>query len=87
VQAEVRELVKKPLSEAEVRALAAKLGGVHQLIAPKKKGELGGMGEEELVKHLAANPNHVRRPLFDTGSQVLGGFTAETRAALEKHLK
>ena len=63
------------------------MGGVHQLIAPKKKGELGGMGEEELVKHLAANPNHVRRPLFDTGSQVLGGFTAETRAALEKHLK
>lgn len=83
----MRELVKKPLSEAEVRALAEKMGGVHQLIAPKKKGELGGMGEEELVKHLAANPNHVRRPLFDTGSRVLGGFTAETRAALEKALK
>jgi arsenate reductase len=87
VQAEVRELVKKPLSEAEVRALAARMGGVRELIAPKRKGELGTLGEEELVKHLAANPNHVRRPLIDTGSQLLGGFTAEVRAALEKHLK
>jgi len=86
VRAEIRELVKKPLSEAEVRALAAKLGGVKELIAPKRKAELGAMGEEELVRHLAANPNHVRRPLIDTGSRLLAGFTAEVRAALEKDL-
>ncbi|WP_326522524.1 ArsC/Spx/MgsR family protein [Archangium lipolyticum] len=78
--------MKKPLSEAEVRTLAAKLGGVKELIAPKRKAELGGMGEEELVKHLAANPNHVRRPLIDTGKRLLAGFTAEVRAALEKEL-
>ncbi|WNG35714.1 hypothetical protein F0U61_20100 [Archangium violaceum] len=87
MQAEVRELTKKPLSEAELRALAARMGGVHQLIAPKRKAELGALGEEELVRHLAANPNHVRRPLIDTGRQLLGGFTAEVRAALEKELK
>ncbi len=83
----MRELVKKPLSEAEVRALAARMGGVRELIAPKRKAELEGMGEEELVCHLAANPNHVRRPLIDTGSRVLGGFTAQVRAVLEKELK
>ncbi|REG28848.1 arsenate reductase [Archangium gephyra] len=80
-------MVKQPLSEAEVRALAARMGGVRGLIAPKRKGELEALGDEELVKHLAENPNHVRRPLIDTGSQVLGGFTAEVRAALEKQLK
>jgi arsenate reductase-like glutaredoxin family protein len=86
VEAEVRELVKKPLSEAEVRALAARLGGVRELIAPKRKAELAALGEEELVRHLAANPNHVRRPLIDTGSQLLAGFTASVRAALDKEL-
>jgi arsenate reductase len=86
VQAEVRELVKKPLSEAEVRSLAARLGGVRELIAPKRKAELGTLGEEELVRHLAANPQHVRRPLIDTGSQRLAGFTADVRAALDKQL-
>jgi len=86
VETEVRELVKKPLSEAEVRALAGRLGGVRELIVPKRKGELGGMGEEELVRHLAANPNHVRRPLIDTGKQLLAGFTADVRAALNKEL-
>lgn len=81
---EVRELPKKPLSEAEVRALGARLGGVKELIAPKRKAELGGMEEEELVRHLAANPGHVRRPLIDTGGQLVAGFTAAVRAALEK---
>jgi arsenate reductase len=81
---EVRELPKKPLSEAEVRALGARLGGVRELIAPKRKAELGGLGEEELVRHLAENPNHVRRPLIDTGQQLAAGFTAAVRAALEK---
>lgn len=81
---EVRELPKKPLSEAEVRALGARLGGVKELIAPKRKAELEGLGEEALVRHLAANPNHVRRPLIDTGKQLTAGFTAAVRAALEK---
>lgn len=80
----MRELTKKPLSEAEVRALGAKLGGVRELIAPKRKAELGGLGEEELVRHLAENPNHVRRPLIDTGKQLAAGFTAAVRASLEK---
>ena len=83
----MRELVKQPLSEAEVRALAARMGGVRELIAPKRKAELGALGEEELVRHLAANPNHVRRPLIDTGRQLLGGFTAQVRAMLDKELK
>ncbi len=80
----MRELPKRPLSEAEVRALGARHGGVRELVAPKRKAELAGLAEEELVRHLAATPGHVRRPLIDTGKQLTAGFTAEVRAALEK---
>jgi arsenate reductase-like glutaredoxin family protein len=84
----VRELVKQPLSEAEVRALGERLGGVRELIAPKRRKELEALGllapgDEALVRHLSENPNHVRRPLVDTGRQLTAGFTADVRAALE----
>ena len=81
----MRELVKQPLSEAEVRALGERLGGVRELIAPKRRKELEALGldGEALVRHLSENPNHVRRPLIDTGRQLTAGFTADVRAALE----
>ena len=43
----MRELVKQPLSEAEVHALAARLGGVRELIAPKRRKELEGLGLDD----------------------------------------
>jgi arsenate reductase-like glutaredoxin family protein len=79
----VRELVKQPLTEAEVHALAARLGGVRELIAPKRRKELEGLGDAQLARHLSENPNHVRRPLVDTGQKLTAGFTADVRAALE----
>jgi arsenate reductase-like glutaredoxin family protein len=81
----VRELVKQPLTEGEVRALGERLGGLRELIAPKRRKELEalGLGDEALVRHLSENPNHVRRPLVDTGRKLTAGFTADVRAALE----
>ena len=81
----MRELVKQPLTEAEVRALGERLGGLRELIAPKRRKELEALGldDEALVRHLSENPNHVRRPLVDTGRKLTAGFTADVRAALE----
>ena len=77
--------MKQPLTEAELRTLGERLGGVRELIAPKRRKELEalGLGDEALLRHLSENPNHVRRPLVDTGRQLTAGFTAEVRAALE----
>ena len=75
--------MKQPLTEAELRALGERMGGVRELVAPKRRKELAEIPDEALARHLAENPNHVRRPLVDTGRQLLGGFTADVRAALE----
>jgi arsenate reductase-like glutaredoxin family protein len=79
----VRELVKQPLTEPELRALAERLGGVRELVAPKRRKELESVPDAQLARHLSENPNHVRRPLIDTGRQLTAGFTADVRAALE----
>lgn len=79
----MRDVIKQPLSEAELEALGARLGGVRELVAPKRKAELESLSDAQLVKHLAENPGHLRRPLVDTGKQLTAGFTAPVRAALE----
>ncbi len=84
---EERDLFKEPLTEAEVRALSKRLGGVRELVAPKWRKELEGKSDAEVVKDLAHNPIHVRRPLIDTGGALYGGFTAEVREKLEGELK
>jgi len=77
-------VIKQPLSEAEVKSLGKRLGGVRELVGPKRREELAGLTDAALVKHLAANPGHLRRPLIDTGDALFAGFTAETRARLSK---
>ncbi len=74
--------MKQPLTEAEVKALAKRLGGIRELIAPKRRAELESISDEKLVAHLAANPNHVRRPLIDTGKLLTAGFTPAVREQL-----
>lgn len=78
-----RELMKQPLTEKEVRALAARLGGIRELVGPKRREELAPLSDAELVAHLAKNPGHVRRPLIDTGKILTAGFTAATRTLLD----
>ena len=79
----MRDVTREPLSEDEVRALGARLGGVRELVGPKRREELAGLDEEALVRHLAGNPGHLRRPLIDTGTQLVAGFTAGVRESLE----
>ena len=82
-----REVMKQPLTEDEVRSLAKRLGGIRELVGPKRREELAPLSDEALVAHLAKNPGHLRRPLFDTGKQLIAGFTAQTREQLQTALR
>ncbi len=77
-----RDLMKQPLTEAEAVALGKRLGGLRELVAPKRRAEAEAVPDAKLAAWLAANPNFVRRPLIDTGKQLEAGFTAEVRARL-----
>ncbi len=77
-----RELTKQPLTPAELRALAKRLGGIRELVGPKRRAETAALTDAELVEHLAKNPGHVRRPLIDTGTVLTAGFKADAREAL-----
>jgi arsenate reductase-like glutaredoxin family protein len=82
VQLVERDLMKQPLTEAEVVALGKRLGGLRELVAPKRRAEAEPIPDAKLAKWLADNPNFVRRPLIDTGKQLEAGFTAQTRERL-----
>jgi len=79
---EERDLLKEPLTQTEIKQLAARLGGIRELVAPKRREETAKLTEAQLLKHLAENPNHLRRPIIDTGTLVVAGFTAEVRTRL-----
>jgi arsenate reductase len=79
---EERDLIQQPLTQTEIKELAAKLGGIRELVAPKRREETAKLTDAQLLKHLAENPNHVRRPIIDTGKVIVAGFTAEVRAKL-----
>jgi arsenate reductase len=76
--------MKEPLTEAEVKALAKRLGGIRELVAPKRREETSSLSDAQLVKKLAEEPNYVRRPLIDTGKDLVAGFTADSRERLSK---
>lgn len=73
-----------PLSEEELLALSKKLGGIRELVAPKRRAETAKLKDAALLKLLASEPNYVRRPIIQVGSMTLAGFTRETRERLER---
>ena len=75
-------MIKQPLTQTELRALAKRLGGIRELVAPKQRAALESLSDAELLVDLAENPTHVRRPLIDTGAQLYAGFTADVRERL-----
>ena len=77
-----RELTRAPLTAAELKALGKRLGGVRELVGPKRRAETADLNDAQLVEHLVANPGHVRRPLIDTGKVLTAGFKADAREAL-----
>ena len=78
-----RDLMKQPLSEAEAVALGKRLGGIRELVAPKRRAAAEAVPDAKLAAWLAANPNFVRRPLIDTGKGLEAGFTAQVRERLK----
>ena len=67
---EERNLIKQPLSAAELRALAKKAGGAEQLVAPKRRAEAEGLAGDELIAWLAEDGGRVRRPIIEVGGEI-----------------
>jgi arsenate reductase-like glutaredoxin family protein len=85
-QVEERNLIKQPLTAAELRALAKKAGGVEQLVAPKRRAEAEGLAGEKLIAWLAQDGARVRRPLIEIGGKLTLGFAADAQEKLGKLL-
>jgi arsenate reductase len=83
-----RNLKEEPLSQAEVRGLAAKVGGVDKLFS-KRAMKFRSMGlherevsEDEMVKLMAEEYTFVTRPVIVRGDQATAGFSAKRVDAL-----
>ena len=82
----MRNLVKEPLTAAELRTLAAIAGGPKELVAPKRRAEAEGLDGEKLIAWLAADGGRVRRPIVVVGKKVTLGFNAAAQDQLGKNL-
>ncbi|SOD03472.1 arsenate reductase [bacterium JGI 053] len=83
-----RNLKEQPLSEDEVRALAAKVGGVDRLFSKRamKYRAMGlherGLSEDDLVRLMAEEYTFVTRPVIVRGESATAGFSAKKLDAL-----
>jgi arsenate reductase-like glutaredoxin family protein len=82
-----RNLVKQPLTVAELKALAKRAGGPEQLVAPKRRADAEDLDGDALYAWLAADGGNLRRPIIDVDGALFVGFSKETRAALEQKLR
>jgi arsenate reductase-like glutaredoxin family protein len=80
---ELRNVIKEPLSVDELRRLASRVGGVDELVAPKRRAEAEGLHGEKLLRWLAADGARLRRPIVVTGSKVTLGFSESAREELD----
>jgi arsenate reductase-like glutaredoxin family protein len=80
---ELRNIIKEPLNVDELRQLASRVGGVDELVAPKRRAEAEGLHGEKLLRWLAADGARVRRPIVVTGAKVTLGFSESAREDLE----
>jgi arsenate reductase-like glutaredoxin family protein len=83
---ELRNIIKEPLSVDELRRLASRVGGVDELVAPKRRAEAEGLHGEKLLRWLAADGARVRRPIVVTGAKVTLGFSEAAREELDAAL-
>lgn len=67
---------------AELRALAAKVGGVENLVAPKRRSQAEGLAGEALLTWLAEDGARVRRPIIEVDGKVTLGFAADAQQTL-----
>src|SRR5438067_4831833 len=82
-EVELRNIIKEPLSVDELRRLASRVGGVDELVAPKRRAEAEGLHGEKLLRWLAADGARLRRPIVVTGSKVTLGFSGSAREELD----
>lgn len=67
---------------AELRALAATVGGVENLVAPKRRSQAEGLAGEALLTWLAEDGARVRRPIIEVDGKVTLGFAADAQQTL-----
>lgn len=78
-----RNLKEAPLTQDEVRALAAKVGGVEKLFSKRamKYRQMGlherDVSEAEMVKLMAEEYTFVTRPVIARGDRATAGFSAK----------
>ena len=70
----------------ELRRLASRVGGVDEMVAPKRRAEAEGLSGEKLLRWLAEDGARLRRPIVVTGTKVTVGFAEAARQELEKAL-
>ena len=76
-------MIKEPLTADELRAIAKKVGGPKELVAPKRRAEAEGLDGEKLIAWLAADGARLRRPIIVAGGTITLGFTKDTPEALK----
>lgn len=87
IEAELRHLIKQPLTVDELRTLAERSGGLRELVAPKRRKQADEVSDAELAAWLAADGGRVRRPIVVVADKALTlGFTAAVREQLEAAL-
>jgi arsenate reductase-like glutaredoxin family protein len=86
LQVEERNLIKQPLTAAELRALAKKAGGSDRLVAPKRRAEAEGLSGDKLIAWLAEDGARVRRPIIEVDGELTLGFAADAQEKLGKLL-
>lgn len=79
VTLEERDFFKEPLTETEIRGLAAAAGGASELFA-RRSPSLKQMGlagqelpEQEMLQLMLKEPRLIRRPLLQVGSRLMVG--------------
>jgi arsenate reductase-like glutaredoxin family protein len=80
----LRNLVKEPLTAAELLRLAGLAGGLRQLVAPKRRTEAEEVPDARLAAWLAEDGGRVRRPIVEVDGKVTLGFAGDAKAALEE---
>lgn len=82
-----RDLMKQPLTEAELEALHQRVGSARDLVKPINQKDVEGMKDAEILRYLAENPNSVRRPIVDfDGKAITLGFKPDAKKKIEEEL-
>lgn len=82
MQHQVRNLMTQRLDANELASLARRAGGAVQLVGPTKRQQVEGMSDAQVIAFLLEDPSRIRRPIIDTGTSLLLGWSASTRQGL-----